>query len=205
LGSLLAKKNIQIVPEFNLGEVDNDRQVIKSYDEKEIPYDLLVSIPTNMGAEVIGRSGMGDELNFLPVDKHTLRSDKWENVYGIGDCTNAPASKAGSVAHFMGDTVVENLSRAVKGEAPEPSFDGHANCFIESGFNKAFLIDFNYDTEPLPGTFPYPLVGPMSLLSESTLNHWGKLGFYYLYWEILLRGWPMPISAKMSMMGKKSN
>ena len=205
LGSLLEKKNIQIEPHFNIASVDNDRQVIKSYEEHEIPYDLLVSIPTNMGSEVIERSGMGDELNFLQVNKYTLKSEKWDNVWGIGDCTNAPASKAGSVAHFMGDSLVENLHRAVRGEAPEPTFDGHANCFIESGFGKAFLIDFNYDTEPLSGEFPLPVVGPMSLLKETTLNHWGKLGFYYIYWDILLRGLPMPISARMSMMGKNLN
>ncbi len=40
------------------------------------------------------------------------------------------------------------------------SFDGHANCFIESGDGKGLLIDFNYDTEPLPGKYPLPVVGP---------------------------------------------
>ena len=44
------------------------------------------------------------------------------------------------------------------------SFDGHANCFVESGDGKALLIDFNYDIEPLPGKYPVPYVGPMSLL-----------------------------------------
>jgi sulfide:quinone oxidoreductase len=205
LDPMLAKKGIHLEAEFNLGEVDNSRQVIKSYDDREISYDLLVTIPTNMGAEVIGSSGMGDDLNYLPVNKYTLRSDKWENVWGIGDATNVPASKAGSVAHFMAETLVENLTRVVKGEAPEPTFDGHANCFIESGFGKAFLIDFNYDTEPLPGEYPYPVVGPMSLLKETTFNHWGKLGFYYLYWEVFLRGLPIPIGARMSMMGKNRN
>jgi sulfide:quinone oxidoreductase len=202
LGSMLEKKNIHIVPEFNIGEVDNARQVIKSYDEHEIPYDLLVSIPTNMGAGVIERSGMGDDLNFLPVNKFSLRSEKWDNVWGIGDATNVPTSKAGSVAHFMGDILVENLKRVINGQEPLPDFDGHANCFIESGFGKAFLIDFNYDVEPLTGQYPVPLVGPMTLLKESVLNHWGKMGFYYLYWYVFLRGIPLPLAARMSMAGK---
>jgi sulfide:quinone oxidoreductase len=205
LGSMLEKKNIHIVPEFNVGSVDNTRQVIKSYDEQEVPYDLLVSIPTNMGAEVIERSGMGNDLNYLPVDKFTLRSEKWDNVWGIGDATNVPTSKAGSVAHFMGDILVENLQRVIKGEEPLPGFDGHANCFIESGFGKAFLIDFNYDVEPLTGQYPVPMFGPMSLLKESAINHWGKMGFYYLYWYVFLRGIPLPLAARMSMAGKNQN
>jgi len=205
LGSMMDKKGVHIVPEFNIGEVDNARQVIKSYDEHEVPYDLLVSIPTNMGAEVIARSGMGDDLNYLPVNKFSLRSEKWENVWGIGDATNVPTSKAGSVAHFMGDILVENLKRVIKGEEPLPGFDGHANCFIESGFGKAFLIDFNYDVEPLTGVYPLPLIGPMTLLKESAINHWGKMGFYYLYWYVFLRGIPLPLAANMSMVGKDSN
>ncbi|MCE1252733.1 MAG: NAD(P)/FAD-dependent oxidoreductase [Anaerolineae bacterium] len=202
LGDLLESRNISIETEFNIGEVDNTRQMIKSYDEREIPYDLLVSVPTNMGSDVIERSEMGDDLNFLPVNKNTLQSEKWPNVWGIGDATNAPTSKAGSVAHFMAETLIENLQRAVKGLEPEPSFDGHANCFIESGYGKAVLIDFNYDVEPLPGTYPVPGIGPMNLLKETQLNHLGKLGFYYLYWEVFLRGLPIPLNPKMSMLGK---
>ena len=97
----------------------------------------------------------------------------------IGDNTNVATSKAGSVAHFEAETLVENLLREMKGEKPLPSFDGHSNCFIETGFGKAMLIDFNYDLEPLPGRFPLPGVGPMTLLGESRLNHWGKRSLAY--------------------------
>jgi sulfide:quinone oxidoreductase len=203
LGNLLTQKGIRIEPLFNIMEVDEDSQVVRAYDEREIPYDLLVSIPTNMGAEVIERSGMGDDLGFLKVDKFTLQSTRWENVWGIGDATNVPASKAGSVAHFMHDVLVENLLSHMKGHKPEAKFDGHANCYIESGFDKALLIDFNYDVEPLPGEYPLPMVGPFSLLKETTINHWGKLSFKWIYWNILLKALPMPVPAKMSMTGKR--
>ncbi len=136
LGNMLEGKGIRLEPEFNIMEVDNGQQVIRSYDEREIGYDLLVSIPTNMGAEVIQRSGMGDELNFVPVDKHTLQATSWENVWVIGDAGNAPTSKAGSVAHFMLDVLVENMLRHMAGLEPLPAFDGHANCFIEFGLRE---------------------------------------------------------------------
>jgi len=202
LGGMLEEKGVRLEPEFAIMEVDNGRQVIRSYDEREIPYDVLITIPTNMGAEVIARSGMGDELNFVPVNKNTLQSVQWENVWLIGDASNAPASKAGSVAHFMLEVVVENLLRHMEGLEPLPKFDGHANCFIESGFEKGVLIDFNYDVEPLPGMFPLPGFGPFSLLKESPANHWGKMTFRWIYWNILLKGGEMPFESQMSMAGK---
>jgi len=202
LGGMLNDKNINLVPEFNIMEVDQEKQVIRSYDEVEVPYDLLVTIPTNMGAEVIGKSGMGDELNFIPTNKFTLQSDKWENVWIIGDAGNVPASKAGSVAHFMLDVLIENIHRHMEGLEPLPKFDGHANCYIESGFEKGVLIDFNYDVEPLPGKFPLPGFGPFSLLKESHANHWGKMMFRWMYWNILLKGGEMPFESQMSMAGK---
>jgi len=202
LGDLLDRKNIHLTAEFNTGQVDAGRNRIISWDENEIEYDLLVTIPTNMGDPVMERSGMGDELNYVPTDKHTLRSKKYENIFVIGDATDLPSSKAGSVAHFQADILQDNLLRAIEGRPLKADYDGHANCFIESGFGKGFLIDFNYDTEPLPGKFPLPGVGPFSLLQETKMNHWGKMMFKWVYWNMLLRGADLPIEPRMSMAGK---
>jgi hypothetical protein len=107
-----------------------------------------------MGIEAIEKSEMGDELNFIPTDNHTLQSENWENIFVIGDATNLPSSKAGSVAHFESDVLFENLLSYINGEPLNASFDGHANCFIESGDGKGLLIDFNYHTEPTPREIP---------------------------------------------------
>jgi sulfide:quinone oxidoreductase len=203
LAEVLKRKNINIVPEFNIMEVDNDKQVIRSYDETEVPYDVFVSIPLNRGADVIKRSGMGDSLNFIPTNKHTLQTDKYPNIFIIGDAGNVPASKAGSVAHFMLDILEANLISHMKGQEMTASFDGHANCYIETGFNKAVLIDFNYEVEPLPGTFPISGIGPFTLLGESRINHLGKLAFKWIYWNMLLKGIEIPtVHSHMSMNGK---
>ena len=202
LGGMLESKGILLETNFNIGEVDNKKPAIRSWDEREIPYDLLISIPTNMGADVIKRSGMGDELNFVPIDKNTLQSSNWENIWVIGDAGNAPTSKAGSVAHFMLDVVIDNMLRHMEGLEPLPTFDGHANCFIESGFDQGILIDFNYDVEPLPGKYPLPGFGPFSLLKESPANHWGKMMFRWIYWNVLLKGGEMPFESQMTMAGK---
>lgn len=202
LGGILEKKGIHLESEFNIGSVDASKNKIISWDERELDYDLLVSVPTNMGAEVIERSGMGDELNYVPINQYSLQSEGWENVWVIGDAGNAPTSKAGSVAHFMLDVLIENILRHMEGLEPLPKFDGHANCYIESGFEKGILIDFNYDVEPLPGKFPLPGIGPFSLLKESAANHWGKMAFRWIYWNILLKGGEMPFESQMTMAGK---
>ena len=139
------------------------------------------------------RSGLGDELNFVPTDPKTLRSRDHENIFVIGDATNCPSSKAGSVAHFQADVLFENIQRHMEGRPLLEEFDGHANCFIESGFGKGLLIDFNYDTEPLPGKYPLPGIGPFSLLEETEMNHWGKVMFRWTYWHVLLKGKPLPL------------
>ncbi len=204
LDGLLAAKGIRVTPDFSLARVDNEKKVIVSWDEQEVPFDLLVTIPTNKGDAAIERSGLGDELNFLPTDGHTLRSSKYPNLFAIGDATDLPASKAGSVAHFESDVLAKNILSAMEGKPLEAKFDGHANCFIESGHGKGLLIDFNYDTEPVPGAFPLPIVGPFALLKESRLNHLGKLAFRHLYWNLLLPGHDMPfVKSEMSLAGKQ--
>ncbi|MBL6963092.1 MAG: NAD(P)/FAD-dependent oxidoreductase [Bacteroidetes bacterium] len=205
LGGLLEQKNIQVIPDFYLEKVDNENKKIISYDEIEVPFDCLVSIPVNMGDKMIERSGMGDDLNFVPTNKHSLQSLKHENIFVIGDATNLPTSKAGSVAHFEADVLHENLMAAIEGREFTASFDGHANCYIETGYGKGTLIDFNYDTEPLAGSFPFPGLGPFSLLKESRMNHYGKMIFRWIYWHILIKGKEMPISTEMQMAGKKIN
>jgi sulfide:quinone oxidoreductase len=203
LGELLERRNIIVEPEFMIERAEPDEKKIYSYDEREVPYDLLVSIPLNKGSDVVGKSGLGDELNFSPVNKNTFLSDKYDNIFVLGDASNAPTSKAGSVAHFAIDLWGENFLHYIQGKEMKPTFDGHANCFIESGFGKGFLIDFNYNVEPLPGAYPVPVIGPFGLLKESRLNHIGKLAFRYMYWEILMRGFGLPLPPTMQMAGKQ--
>jgi sulfide:quinone oxidoreductase len=195
LTGLLKQKNIQVVPDFALSEVDNAHTKLLSYDNKEVPFDLLVTVPVNKGAAVIEPSGLGDPLNYVETNPQTLQSKKWPNIWAIGDATDVHTAKAGSVAHFMGDTLVENLCHHVRGQPLPDQFDGHANCFIESGFGKALLIDYNYTAEPLPGHFPLARIGPFPLLKESVVNHWGKLGFRWIYWHMLLPG-RLPLPSK---------
>lgn len=203
---LLNEKNIKIVPDFAVEHIDGEKGKIVDYGGEEVPFDLLVTIPTNMGDDLMARSGFGNELNYVPTDKNTLQTKVKENIFALGDCTDVPASKAGSVAHFQAEILTENILRFIDGKELKPDFDGHANCFIETGHGKALLIDFNYEYEPVKGKFPFAGIGPMSLLTESRLNHWGKLAFRWIYWNMLLPARKLPfITPKMSKAGKNFN
>ena len=205
LGSLLESKNIRMITDFVLSEVDNENRIIKDFGGNELPFDCLVTVPLHGGDPVIATSGLGDEFGFVKADKFTLQSVEKDNVFVLGDAGNFPTSKAGSVVHFQADILTENLMCYIEERPFTAQFDGHSNCYIETGFGKGALIDFNYDTEPLPGYFPFPGIGPFSLLKESRLNHYGKLIFRWIYWHILLKGKEMPIDTHMTMAGKKTD
>jgi len=202
LGGMLDERKVHVETDFMVERIDDERKMLVSYDEREIPFDLLVTVPLNMGADFVARSGLGDELNYVPVDRHTLLSKSYDNIFAVGDASDIPASKAGSVAHFAVEVFVGNFLEHINGRPMTGSFDGHANCFVESGDDKALLIDFNYDTEPLPGKYPLPVIGPLDLLKETRANHLGKLAFRWIYWNVLLPGRPVPLPAHMSMVGK---
>ncbi len=203
LEHLLVDKEIKIESDFAIEHVDNDNKTIVDYGGRSIPFDLMVTVPTNKGDALMERSGLGDELNYVPTDKGTLQSKAHPNVFVIGDATNIPASKAGSVAHFEAEILTNNILNYIEGKPLNESFDGHANCFVETGNGKALLIDFNYTHEPVEGEFPFPGVGPLRLLKESRMNHMGKLAFRWVYWNMLLKGTHIPfVSAEMKEAGK---
>jgi sulfide:quinone oxidoreductase len=202
LGGMLDERKVHVEPDFVVDRIDPGGRTLVSVDERRIGYDLLVTVPLNMGADFVARSGLGDELNYVPVDRHTLLSTTYDTIFALGDASDVPASKAGSTAHFEVELFTENFLDHVAGRPMTRSFDGHANCFVEAGHGRALLIDFNYDTEPLRGRYPLPVVGPFRLLEESRVNHLGKRAFRWMYWNLLLRGRPVPVPALMSMAGK---
>lgn len=202
LESVAYKKNIKVTPFFEIARVNASEKTIESHKGEKVGYDLLVSIPPNFGDQAIIDSGIGDPMGYVPTEKLTLKAADLDRVYVLGDATNVPTSKAGSVAHYMAYTVVENIVREIDGQTALPTFDGHATCFLASGFEKAILLDFNYDVEPLAGKFPFPGIGPFSLLQESLANQWGKMMFRWVYWNLMMKGNDLPLENQMNIAGK---
>jgi sulfide:quinone oxidoreductase len=202
LGSLLKEKEIELITEFNACEVDGVGGQLTAYDGRKLDFDLLVTVPLHGGGAFVERSpGLGDSLGFVRTDKQTLQAAVQPNVFALGDATDLPTSKAGSVTHFEAGVLVENVVRFLTGRELASGYDGHANCFIETGFHHAVLIDFNYEVEPLPGHFPTAVGLP--LLRDSWVNHLGKLAFQWVYWHALLPGRPLPfLGSRMPTAGK---
>ncbi len=202
LGAAAQEKSILVTTDYQLSGVNVEENTIESVTGEKIEYDLMISTMPNLGAEYIEDSGLGDGMGYVFTDNHTLKAEKFDSIYVIGDATNVPTSKAGAVAHYESDIVVENLVLEIDGQEPKPDFDGHSTCFIVSGNDKAYLIDFNYKTEPLPGKYPFPGLGPFDLLGESVTNYWGKMMFKWVYWNMLLTGQDLPLEPQMTMAGK---
>lgn len=198
-------KGISLTTDFALQEVNSQRKHVEAYNGQKVDYDLLVIIPTNVGSEVIVESGLDDGSSFIPTDKHTLKALNHKNIYVLGDATNVPTSKAGSVAHYESEVVAQNILNEIKGKEPEPIYDGHSTCFIVSRRGKSYLVDFNYEVEPLPGKYPIPGIGPFSLLEETKMNWKGKIWFEWFYWNVLLSGRNAGIPPTLVMAGKKEN
>ncbi len=202
LGQICDQKNIKVTPNYQLAEVDSEKKLIKSYQGNEVPYDLLVSIPPNFGAQCIIDSEMGDPMGYVETDNFTLRAKKFDHIYVLGDAANVPTSKAGSVAHYEADVVADNLQREIDGHEPKPDYDGHSTCFVVTGYNQGSLLDFNYKIEPLPGKFPFPGLGPFDLLGESFVNFMGKMMFRWTYYNMMLKGSHLPLENQFVMAGK---
>ncbi|MBU0987601.1 MAG: NAD(P)/FAD-dependent oxidoreductase [Proteobacteria bacterium] len=196
------EKEILVTPNFDLASVNPEEGILESAKGDTVNFDLLISTMPNLGAQYIEDSGMGDGMGYVFTDHHTLKATNYDNIYVIGDATNVPTSKAGSVAHYEADIIADNMVLEIDGQEPKPAFDGHSTCFIVSGYEKAYLFDFNYNTEPLPGKFPFPGLGPFDLVGESHLNYWGKMMFKWVYWNMLLTGQDLPLEPQMTMAGK---
>ncbi|WP_086975513.1 NAD(P)/FAD-dependent oxidoreductase [Archaeoglobus fulgidus] len=154
---------------FNPISIDPEKKVIETLEGEEEPYDLLIAIPPHKGSQVIIDSGLGDRDGWVPTDRYTLKAEGLENVYVVGDATNLPVSKAGSVAHFEAEVVAENIAAEIKGLPPTARYFGKAMCFIETGFSEATYIWFDYETPP-------------KFVKPNKFIHWMKLAYNRMYW-----------------------
>lgn len=152
---------------FNPETVDSDEQVIHSVEGTEMEYDMLVGIPEFKPSPLIRESGLGEE--WMEVDKHTLESEHAENVFGIGDVTDLPTSKAGSVAHYAAGTVVDRIAALVRGHNPRTIFEGDTICFLEAGTDEGSHISFDYESDPV-------------VRDETEFIHWAKFAYNEMYW-----------------------
>lgn len=163
------KRNIKLETFFNMETVNPETREITALEGTTFQYDLLVTIPPHKGAQLGIDSGLADDGGWLPTDRHTLNMGGLPNVFAIGDTTNLPISKAGSVAHFESEVLGENLVNLLTGGSSIHRYEGKAFCFIESGLSKATYITFDYQNPPL-------------LTMPTQAIHWFKQTYNRIHW-----------------------
>lgn len=154
---------------FNVKEIDPVKRVIHSEEGTEVPYDLLIAIPPHHGSETTEANKLGP-AGWIPTDRFKLTMDGHDNVYVIGDASNVPVSKTGSVAHFQAEVVAENVESLIKTGSPVREYDGRVYCFIEAGFDRATYNSFDYLNLP-------------DLKPPSKSVHWFKISYNQMYWS----------------------
>jgi sulfide:quinone oxidoreductase len=173
---ILAERGIELTGFFNVETVDPVAKTVSSLEGETMDYDLLVLVPPHRGQKVIEDSALGDERGWVPVDKNTLKHTKFENIWAIGDTTNIPISKSGSVAHYEASVAADAIMASVKGEAPPKHiYDGKVMCFLETGQGQATTIQFDYDHPPVSPT-------------PARRWHWAKALFNKTYWHTVPQG-----------------
>ena len=197
------KKNIKVTPYFDLAKVNANEKTIESHKGDKVGYDLLVAIPPNFGDKAITDSGMGDPMGYMQVDQLYPESSECRTgsmCWGMPPTCPPPKQVRWHTTCPIRwwKTWFVRL-RAMKHYR---TFDGHATCFLASGFEKAILLDFNYEVEPLSGKFPFPGMGPFSLLEDTFGNYWGKMMFKWVYWNLMMKGLDLPLEAQMNIAGK---
>ncbi|AAL64321.1 NAD(P)/FAD-dependent oxidoreductase [Pyrobaculum aerophilum] len=123
---------------------------------EEIKADLIMAVPPHGGSEVVTKSGIGDQAGWVPVDRHTLQIQAQGATgaeYAIGDATNLPVPKAGSVAHFQSEIVSSRIAEEIQLGYSDTEYDGRVICFILTGFEEATVVSWNYEN---PAKYPPP-------------------------------------------------
>lgn len=148
-------KGIDYHPEHALTEVDAANRSLHFANGAQADFDLLAYVPPHRAPKVVIDAGLTGESGWVPVDRDTLKT-KFPGVYAIGDVTGImlamgkPLPKAGVFAHGEAEVVANNLIHDITGKGTPMTFDGHGECFLETGDGKAGMGRGNFFAEPLP-------------------------------------------------------
>ncbi len=155
---------------------------VESGEEVVEKYDLIHVTPPMSAPDFIKSSPLANELGWVDVDKETLRHNKYENVFSLGDASSLPTSKTGAAVRKQAPVLVENLEHAMKGEPLSAVYDGYTSCPLVTGYDSLIMAEFGYDLKP-DETFPFDQNKErysMFLVKRYVLPQ--------LYWHGMLRG-----------------
>lgn len=189
-------------------DVSKKEAVFKNLDsgeETREAFDLLHVCPPMSAPQFIRDSSLADAAGWVDVDKHTLQSTKYSNVFGLGDCTNTPNSKTAAAVTAQAPVLVHNLRRLVAHDLSPAAdttpadlnghYTGYASCPLIVAKNRVILAEFGYGGKLMEsfshetGKFPMRLLGQDGALQQRFF-YWLKEQFFPLaYWQMWIRGY----------------
>ncbi|UOF90888.1 NAD(P)/FAD-dependent oxidoreductase [Fodinisporobacter ferrooxydans] len=152
---MLRERDISYYPQHQITKVDPDKRELYFANGVHDSYDLLVYVAPHKPPRVVQESGLVGKSGWVTVDRHTLET-KIPGVYAIGDVTGIPLElgkplpKAGVFAHGQAKVIANNIAHKITGEGQQIEFNGHGECFIEIGNNKAGFARGNFYASPAP-------------------------------------------------------
>jgi sulfide:quinone oxidoreductase len=156
----------------------------KPVDEKEIAFDMLHVTPPMSSPDFIKQSPIADAEGWVDVDKHTLRHNRYPNIFSLGDAGSTPNAKTGAAIRKQSKVVTGNLISMVKNGEIDKSlrYDGYGSCPLITGFGKLILAEFDYDNKMTPSF-------PINQAKERwSMYHMKKDLLPKMYWYGMLKG-----------------
>jgi sulfide:quinone oxidoreductase len=159
--AMVEGKGIEYRPEHQITEADAAARRLTFSNGEQTTYDLLVHVPPMRPPGVLRDAGLAAESGWIAVDRNTLAT-RFDRVFAVGDVTSIPLKlgkplpKAGVFAHAEAEVVARNIAREITGRGDRAAFDGHGECFVETGDGRAGFGRGDFYGEPLPRVRLYP-------------------------------------------------
>lgn len=128
LKSYLDRYTATVSYSSELIKVDGDKQLAtfrisdegQPDREETYPFDMLHAVPPQTPPVFIADSGLANSDGWCDVDQNTLQHQKYPEIFALGDCCSAPASKTAAAARKQIVVVAENLRNVIQGIPPVP-------------------------------------------------------------------------------------
>lgn len=188
LEKVVARKGIETRFQWNLIEVRGPQreaifQQLDTGATTTLSYDMLHVTPPMSAPDVIKTSPLANATGWVEVDKYTLRSPRFANVFALGDCSGLPTSKTGAAIRKQAPVVVQNLLAALRGAPLNARYNGYTSCPLVTGYGKLVLAEFDYEGQPQE---TFPIDQSQERLSMYLLKAYA---LPRLYWNGMLRGY----------------
>ena len=187
LDAVIARKGLEMQFGHELTAIDGPAKTAKVLDKAtgqatEMGFDMIHVTPPMGPMDVIKNSPLADDVGWLAVDKYTMQSTKFANVFGLGDCINAPCAKTGAAVRKQSPVVVRNLISLIQGKPVDAKYDGYGSCPLVTGYGRLVMAEFGYDGAILE-TFPF----------DQSKERWSMYQLKrhllpQLYWQGMLKG-----------------